>query len=185
MSLNLTHQFLIAMPEMGDPIFAGTVTYILQHDEQGALGLIINRPLNLSLGEVFESAGIESYQPEVADVPVYHGGPVSSEQGFILHPHTERSWQGSLSNEHLVMTTSRDLFDAIAEGDGPSQFLFCLGYSGWSAGQLENELKENAWLTVDADHGIIFGEDESEKYQQALNHLGVDLSMLSGHGGLA
>jgi putative transcriptional regulator len=185
MSLDLTHQFLIAMPEMGDPIFAGTVTYILQHDDQGALGLIINRPLNLNMGEVFESAGIESFSASVAELPVYHGGPVSSEQGFILHLPTERTWQGSLSNDQLVMTTSRDLFDAIAEGEGPKQFLFCLGYSGWSAGQLENELKENAWLTVAADNEIIFGENETEKYQQALNHLGIDLSMLSGHGGLA
>lgn len=185
MSLNLTHHFLIAMPEMGDPVFAGTVTYILQHDDQGALGLIVNRPLNLTLGEVFESAGLTESDPRLQDVPVYHGGPVSSEQGFILHTPMEQHWNGTLSNDSLSMTTSKDLFDAMAAGEGPGQFLFCLGYSGWTAGQLENELKENAWLTVAADNDIIFGDNESQKYQQALSHLGVDLSMLSGHGGLA
>lgn len=185
MSLNLDHQFLIAMPDMGDPIFASTVTYLLQHDEQGALGVIVNRPINLSLLDVLDSADIPFTNEQLATHSVYHGGPVSSEQGFILHRPTERVWQSTLANEHLCLTTSKDLLDAIALGDGPDEFLFCLGYSGWSPGQLEGELKQNVWLTVAADSDIIFSDDEDAKYQRALSQLGVDLTTLSGHGGLA
>lgn len=183
--MNLNHNFLIAMPEMGDPVFAGTLTYILQHDEQGALGLIVNRPLNLTLGEVFESTELVGCSENMTGKPVYHGGPVASEQGFILHPPTEQVWSSSLHNDHLFMTTSRDILEAIAREEGPSSFLFCLGYSGWSAGQLESELKQNAWLTVEANDHIIFQDDETMKYKLALSHLGVDLAALSGHGGLA
>lgn len=185
MTLDLSHHFLIAMPEMGDPIFAGTLTYILQHDEQGALGLIVNRPINLVLGDVFESAEFGECSERMINKPVYHGGPVAAEQGFILHPPTEQVWNSSLHNDALFMTTSRDILEAIAHDEGPSRFLFCLGYSGWSPGQLENELKENAWLTVEASDQIIFQDDEDAKYQHALSDLGVDLATLSGHGGLA
>jgi len=183
--INLDHHFLIAMPEMADPIFAGTVTYILQHDEEGTMGVIVNRPIDLTLGEVFSSARVLNFSDTVAKKSVYHGGPVSSEQGFILHRPTEHVWDGSLSNDHLCLTTSRDILDAIALGEGPDDFLFCLGYSGWSKGQLEHELKQNAWLTVKADSNIVFGIDEDRKYQQALSVLGIDLSSLSGHGGHA
>lgn len=181
----LNHHFLIAMPEMGDPVFSGTLTYLLQHDEQGALGLIINRPLTLDLQEVFESSDLSEYSSRTAGKPVYHGGPVAPEQGFILHPPTEQVWSSSLHNDRLFVTTSRDLLDALARDEGPDNFLFCLGYSGWSAGQLEQELKDNAWLTVAANESIIFQGDETGKYQQALSDLGVDLATLSGHGGLA
>ncbi|MEJ2044113.1 MAG: YqgE/AlgH family protein [Reinekea sp.] len=183
--MNLSNQFLIAMPEMADPIFAGTVTYILQHDTDGAIGLIINRPINLLLGDVLQSSGFEHFDFNTGERPVYHGGPVAPEQGFILHPHTEQHWQGSLQNHQLSLTTTHDILQAIADGEGPDQFLFCLGYSGWSAGQIEEELKQNAWLTVDATNDIIFGNDEEHKYQQALSTLGIDLTMLSGHGGMA
>ncbi|EAR08284.1 hypothetical protein MED297_14077 [Reinekea sp. MED297] len=183
--MNLNHHFLIAMPQMGDPVFSGTLTYLVQHDEQGALGLIVNRPLNLNLEEVFESSELSGYSPRTGSKPVYHGGPVAQEQGFILHPPTEQTWISSLSNEQLVLTTSRDMLEAIAQDEGPERFLFCLGYSGWSPGQLEEELKENAWLTVEANEAIIFQDDEVGKYQHALSDLGIDLATLSGHGGLA
>ncbi|MDX1341055.1 MAG: YqgE/AlgH family protein [Reinekea sp.] len=181
----LDHHFLIAMPEMADPIFAGTVTYILQHDEEGAFGLIVNRPINLDLESVFHSVDIKNFNKKSGQKPVYHGGPVSSEQGFILHRPTERVWDSTLSNNQLCVTTSQDILQAIAYGEGPEKFLFCLGYSGWSGGQLEQELKQNAWLTVAADSDIIFTDNETEKYRQALTLLGVDISALSGHGGLA
>lgn len=181
----LNHHFLIAMPEMGDPVFSGTLTYLLQHDEQGALGLIVNRPLNLDLGEVLESSDLPGYTSLTGAKPVYHGGPVAQEQGFILHPPTEQTWNSSLHNDRLFVTTSLDLLEAIAREEGPDRFLFCLGYSGWSAGQLEQELKDNAWLTVEANEAIIFQNDEVGKYQHALSDLGVDLATLSGHGGLA
>ena len=183
--MNLSHHFLIAMPEMADPIFAGTVTYILQHDSEGAMGVIVNRPINIDLGDVFQSADIQGYRDAVASVPVYHGGPVSSEQGFILHRPTQAVWQGSISNNSLCITTSKDILEAIAHQNEPHDFLFCLGYSGWSAGQLEEELKQNAWLTVEADSDIIFSNSEEEKYTRALSSLGIDPAMLSNHGGLA
>ena len=184
-AVNLSHQFLIAMPEMADPIFAGTVTYILQHDAEGAIGLIVNRPINLTLGEIFQSAGFAPFAEQSSARPVYHGGPVAPEQGFVLHPVSQRQWESSLQNEHLSLTTTNDILQAIADGDEPQQFLFCLGYSGWSAGQLEEELKQNAWLTVEASAAIIFGDDEEKKYQLALSELGIDLTALAGHGGLA
>ncbi len=183
--MNLSHQFLIAMPEMADPIFAGTVTYILQHDDEGAIGLIINRPINLLLSDIFQSAGFDHFKAHSGERPVYHGGPVAPEQGFVLHPRTERKWDSSLQNDVLSLTTTQDILKSIADGEGPEQYLFCLGYSGWSAGQLEGELKQNAWLTVAASNDIIFGEEGEKKYQQALSELGIDLTMLSGHGGLA
>jgi putative transcriptional regulator len=183
--MDLSHHFLIAMPEMADPMFAGSVTYILQHDSEGAMGLIINRPLSLNLGDVFKSADVKETNG-IADLkPTYHGGPVSSEQGFILHRRNERQWEGTIDNDHLCITTSRDLLQAIAIDEGPTDYIFCLGYSGWSAGQLEEELKQNSWLTVEANSDIVFGDDEEGKYQKALSQLGVDLSNLSGHGGLA
>ena len=184
-SANLTHHFLIAMPEMADPVFAGTVTYILQHDDQGAIGLIVNRELDVDLKEVFDSTGIEIKDEEARSAPVFHGGPVSHEQGFILHRRGEQQWDASLNNSQWSITSSKDLLEAIAEGDGPAEYLFCLGYSGWSAGQLEEELKQNAWLTVEAEGDIVFSPEISKKYEKALKKLGIDLSNLSSGGGHA
>ncbi len=183
--MNLDNHFLIAMPEMADPIFARTVTYILQHDEQGTYGLIVNRAVNLELAEIFKAIPLASYDADAAKKSVYHGGPVSAEQGFILHRPTERTWEGTLCNDELCISTSQDILKAIALGEGPTDYLFCLGYSGWSAGQLESELKQNAWLTVEAQSDIIFSNNDDGKYQQALSLLGIDVSTLSGHGGLA
>lgn len=184
-SINLSHQFLIAMPEMADSVFSGTVTYILQHDAEGAMGVIINSPLALTLSEVCQSADIKNVQLKAGAAPVYQGGPVSSEQGFILHGPSNQKWDSSIGNDFLQITTSKDVLEAIAQGRGPEQFLFCLGYSGWSAGQLEGELKQNAWLTVEANEEIIFSTENEKKYAQALSLLGIDLASLSGHGGLA
>ncbi len=183
--LNLTHHFLIAMPSMDDPFFSGSVTYILQHDEDGAMGLIINRSIDLRLSDVFDAAEIPSFAQQHAAMSVWQGGPVSTEQGFILHPPTGQHWQGTVCNDHLCMTTSRDILESIATGTGPEDFLFCLGYSGWSKGQLEEELKTNAWLTVAAQTDIVFGHSDKSKYQQALASLGIDLSSLAGSGGHA
>lgn len=181
----LAHHFLIAMPEMADPIFAGTVTYIHTHDDQGALGFIVNRPIKLNLGDVLDSAELKHDSARIGKRPVYHGGPVQTEQGFILHKHSERHWQDTITNDELCITASKDMLEAIAEGAGPEQFLFCLGYSGWSAGQLEEELRQNAWLTVEAENDIIFSMDEEGKYKAALTKLGIDPTFLSGHGGMA
>lgn len=183
--MNLSNHFLIAMPDMEDPYFSGSVTYILQHDSEGAMGLVINHPTNFPLSEVFDSAGIRIYGDDVGVDLVFRGGPVSSEQGFVLHVPGEDEYQGTVSNEHLALTTSRDILDSIAIGVGPEKYLFCLGYSGWSKGQLEEELKQNAWLTVAADESIIFAKDVPSKYHLALRKLGVDPASLSAHGGLA
>lgn len=183
-SLDLTGHFLIAMPDMGDPVFAGTVTYILVHDEDGALGVIINRPLEVALQEVFEASQITEFDSDVGEYPVYHGGPVTPEQGFILHRRRERSWSSAISNEDMSLTTSRDILVDIASDEGPEEFIFCLGYSGWTKGQIEEELKSNAWLTVKADTDIIFSKNNL-KYQQALKQLGIDQAVLSGQGGQA
>jgi len=183
--MNLSHHFLIAMPAMADPQFAGTVSYILQHDEQGAMGVIINRISPYQLAEICQSAQISPVDSLKGEHSVHHGGPVSAEQGFVLHRFSERAWQGSVDNGNLSLTTSQDILQALAQGEGPSDFLFCLGYSGWSEGQLEDELRENAWLTVAADNDIIFSADDTTKYQRALSLLGVDLAALSGHGGQA
>lgn len=184
-SLNLTHHFLIAMPAIQDPIFAGTVTYVMQHDADGAMGLIVNRPLKLEMSHVFESSEVAEFSALAGKHSLYHGGPVSAEQGFILHRPTSRHWQTTLANEHLNVTTSHDILEAIAADEDPQDYLFCLGYSGWQAGQLESELKENTWLTVTADCDIIFAADESTKYPQALSRLGVDITTLSSRGGFA
>lgn len=184
-TMDLSHHFLIAMPEMADPVFAGTVTYIFQHDTEGAMGLIVNRQLKLDMNEIFDSVGITKVTEQARHQPVYHGGPVSAEQGFILHRPTEQVWKGSIFNNHLSVTSSLDILEAIADGQLVGNFLFCLGYSGWSKGQLENELKQNAWLTVAADSDIIFGGDDKSKYRLALAALGIDQSALAGHGGLA
>jgi putative transcriptional regulator len=182
--LNLTGHFLIAMPDMGDPVFAGTVTYILIHDEDGALGVIINRPLGVDLHEVLEATNISEYVEKVGDLAVYHGGPVTPEQGFILHRRREQSWASAIQNDDMSLTTSRDILVDIATESGPEEFIFCLGYSGWTKGQIEEELKLNAWLTVEANTDIIFASNE-DKYRQALLQLGIDQAVLSGQGGHA
>jgi putative transcriptional regulator len=183
--MNLSHHFLIAMPSMADPEFAGTVSYILQHDAQGAMGVIINRPSTYRLAEICESASISPVDALTGEHGVHLGGPVSSEQGFVLHRLSERVWQGSVDNGNLGLTTSTDILQALAQGEGPSDYIFCLGYSGWSEGQLEEELKQNAWLTVAADNDIIFAAEDPSKYQRALTLLGIDIAALSGHGGQA
>ena len=182
--LNLTGHFLIAMPDMGDPVFAGTVTYILIHDDDGALGVIINRPLEVDLHEVLEVTKITEYVERIGALAVHHGGPVAPEQGFILHRRREQSWASSIQNDDMSLTTSRDILKDIAHENGPEDFIFCLGYSGWTKGQIEEELKLNAWLTVEANTDIIFTADE-DKYRQALLQLGIDQAVLSGQGGHA
>lgn len=182
--LNLSGHFLIAMPEMHDPVFAATVTYLLLHDEDGALGVIVNRPLTTELADIFDAIEITEFDSKLGHSPIYHGGPVAPEQGFILHRQQERHWQSALENDTMRLTTSKDILQDIANNHGPEEFLFCLGYSGWSAGQLEEELKANAWLTVKADEKIIFAAD-SNKYKLALAQLGIDQGMLSLRGGMA
>ncbi len=180
----LTNQFLIAMPSMEDHNFEGTVTYICEHNEDGAMGIIINRPMQLSLGDILEQMSIHSKLPEISNLPIFNGGPVSQEQGFILHKLSDTKWQSTLpTSSTLALTTSKDILQDIAVGNGPSQHIVSLGYAGWEAGQLEKEIQSNHWLNVPADDAIIFEQPSQNRYQAAVAKLGFDLTLLSREAG--
>ena len=181
----LNNQFLIAMPALEDPNFAQTVTLICEHSERGALGIVINRTLPMTLGEVFEQLGLDASQSRVNDQPVLQGGPVQTERGFVLHSPTGK-WESSLPfSERMHLTTSRDILDALAAGEGPASAVIALGYAGWDAGQLEEEMARNAWLTVPADERVVFATPVDQRWQAAARLLGIDLFTLSSDAGHA
>lgn len=184
-SFSLTNQFLIAMPTLADPNFHGTVTYICEHNPQGAMGIVINRPLNLTLGEVLDQMHIETQEGAIGRQTVYMGGPVQTDRGFVLHT-PAGEWESMLhvSNE-MGVTTSKDILEKIAAGAGPQQTLIALGYAGWGAGQLEQELADNAWLCGPADHRIIFDTPWQKRWAAAAALMGVDLTQLSDQIGHA
>jgi putative transcriptional regulator len=186
---NLSNQFLIAMPGMRDENFAGSVVYLCEHSEKGALGLVINKPIDIDLKSLFDKVELDLQREELGRQPVYFGGPVQTERGFVLH---EKMGEGPAPFNStlsvpggLEMTTSKDVLEALAKGDGPRRILITLGYSGWSAGQLEDELGRNGWLTVDADPAIIFDTPVEQRYGRALALLGFDPHMLSQQAGHA
>jgi len=182
---NLSNRFLIAMPTLQDADFYRTVTYICEHDEQGAMGIIINRPLDLELADILEQMDINPDTPEAIHQPVFSGGPVQTERGFVLHP-SNQSWDATNKiTDEISITTSKDILHAIAAGNGPEQSLVALGYAGWGAGQLEKELAENTWLSGPADAQIIFSHPPEQRWQAAAQLLGVDLNLISGQTGHA
>ncbi|MFY9259981.1 MAG: YqgE/AlgH family protein [Gallionella sp.] len=171
---NLTHHFLIAMPTIKEGFFAGALTYICEHNENGALGIIVNRPISLTLGEMFDQLSIPLHAIEREKMPVYFGGPVQTERGFVLHD-AQGDWQSTLHiNETLSLTTSKDILDAIGTEKGPNNILISLGYAGWDQGQLEHEITQNTWLTVPADPHILFDLPPEERFAAAMAALGVD-----------
>lgn len=183
--VNLTHHFLIAMPSMVDPNFARTLTYICEHSEQGALGLVVNRPTDMTLGNLFRQMGLEAGDDAIGRQPVYFGGPVQLERGFVLHQPVGE-WQSSLRlGDDVALTTSKDILEAAGGGTGPRHMLVTLGYAGWAAGQLEQELAQNAWLTVPADVSVIFGLPPDERFTAAMRLLGIDPGSLSEEAGHA
>jgi putative transcriptional regulator len=183
--MDLKHQFLIAMPAMVDPNFAGAVVYICDHTDRGALGLVINRPTELTLQTLFDRIDLKLEIAPLAAKPVYFGGPVQTERGFVLH-HPPGAYSSSLPiTSEISLTTSKDVLEAVADGSGPEKMLVTLGYSGWGAGQLEGEILQNAWLTVGAEAQIIFDTPAEERYGAALKLLGFDTSQLSGQAGHA
>ena len=190
-SINLTNQFLIAMPGMGDGTFAGTVVYLCEHTEKGALGLVINKPIDITVKNLFEKVELSLDREDIAELPVYFGGPVQTERGFVLHEAQEGDdedggYNSSLKIEGgLEMTTSKDVLEAISSGTGPKKMLVTLGYSGWAAGQLEDELSRNGWINVEAEPGIIFDTPVNQRYDKALSLLGIDAGMLSSDAGHA
>ncbi len=180
-----SNQFLIAMPGMGDPNFQQTVTFICEHSDDGAMGIIINRPLDVMLSEIFEQLSLSGTEDVVSDQMVMHGGPVQQERGFVIHtPGGE--WDSTLDvSETVRVTTSRDILTAMAQGDGPERALVALGYAGWHAGQLEQEISANAWLNAPANDSIIFEIPVDKRWQAAADLLGVDLRTLSHDAGHA
>jgi putative transcriptional regulator len=182
---DLTNQFLISMPSLKDPNFEKTVTYICVHSEEGAMGIVINKPLEIGLGEIFVQMDISVDNPDANNKTIYQGGPVQIDHGFILHQ-SDREWGSSIIvSPDLCVTTSKDILEAMAEGDGPEESLVALGYAGWSAGQLEQELMDNAWLSGPADPDIIFNTTSEECWQSAANHIGIDIEKLSSDVGHA
>jgi putative transcriptional regulator len=184
-SVNLTSHFLIAMPNMVDPNFVKSVTFICEHSEQGALGLVVNRPTDLTLRSLLEQIKLPLPEGKVGDQPVYSGGPVQVDRGFVLH-RPLGGWQSTLTvNPELGLTTSRDILQAVGEGRGPSQVFVSLGYAGWAAGQIEHELSQNAWLTVAASPDVIFDLPPEQRFSAAVGLLGIDLASLSEEAGHA
>lgn len=181
----LTNQLLIAMPGMADPNFSSTVTLICEHNDEGALGIVINRPLPLKLGGLFEQLDVNDADPRAAEVPVLMGGPVGPERGFVLHESTH-SYENSLAvSKTINLTLSRDVIDAMATGEGPRKTLVALGYAGWQPGQLENEMLANSWLNVTATPDIVFDLPFVERWTAAAESLGVDISRLAPDAGHA
>lgn len=182
---NLSNHFLIAMPGLEDVNFYRTVTYICEHNEEGAMGIVINRPLDINLGDILEQMDIPVSSPDTSEQAVFSGGPVQTERGFVLHS-PEGKWDSTLQiTPQISITTSRDILEAIAEGKGPLQSLVALGYAGWGKGQLEEEMSANAWLSGPADSQIIFNLPPMERWQAAAQILGVDMNLMSGDTGHA
>ncbi|WP_432722132.1 YqgE/AlgH family protein [Jeongeupia wiesaeckerbachi] len=185
MDLDLSRHFLIAMPSLADPIFAKTLTFVCDHNDKGAMGVIVNRPVGMTLTTLFEQIDVELHRPDVAELPVCFGGPVQTDRGFVLHTPLGE-WQSTLSvSDEMGLTTSKDILLAVGEGGGPEKMFVTLGYAGWEAGQLEAELAQNSWISVEADPEIIFALPAEERYDAALKLLGIDVAMLSDEAGHA
>ena len=192
--MNLTHHFLIAMPGLQDASFARSVVYLCEHSARGALGLVINKPSDINLKSLFEKVDLPLERDDLASTPVFHGGPVQTERGFVLHEAVHAAESKPEETVYastmtipggLEMTTSKDVLEAMATGAGPRKVLVSLGYSAWGEGQLESEIAENSWLTVDADPSVIFDTPVEQRYDKALSLLGLQAWMLSPTAGHA
>lgn len=184
-SPSLNNHFLIAMPALVDPNFHHTTTYICEHDENGALGVVINRPLQMQLGEILQHMDIEACNEEISSRQVYMGGPVQNDRGFVLHE-PAGDWEATLKvTDSIGITSSRDILQAIAAGKGPKNSIVTLGYAGWGAGQLESELAANTWLSGPASSKIVFDTPSEQRWQAAAALLGIDLNLLSSDTGHA
>ncbi len=181
----LQKQLLIAMPAMADPNFSRSVTLMCQHNEEGAIGITINRVSGFTLGELLLQLNISCDNQKISSMIVLEGGPVSPDRGFVLHTPVEGYDSSIQINEDIMVTTSRDILFAIAAGEGPKQFLVALGYAGWGDGQLEAEMRQNAWLSVPADKGIVFESALQNRWEKAVGKLGININDLHGVGGHA
>jgi putative transcriptional regulator len=182
---SLTNQFLIAMPALEDTNFSRTVTYICEHNAQGAMGIVVNRPISLQLGDMLDQLEIPVPSLAARGLPIYLGGPVQTDRGFVLHS-GERTWDSTLHITPTVsVTTSKDILEAIAQGVGPAHALIALGYAGWTSGQLEGEMGANAWLSGPASEDVLFCTPADQRWRAAARLLGVDMDLLSGEVGHA
>lgn len=181
----LTDQFIIAMPNLADPNFFHTVAYLCQHNEDGALGIVINRSTDMKLGEIFKQMDINVTAPASAETPVFAGGPVQQERGFVVHT-SGGDWHATMAvSDTISLTTSRDVLEAIAAGEGPEQYLVALGYAGWGAGQLEKEIMDNAWLNTPSGKQVLFDTPVNLRWTAAAGQIGIDINLLTapaGHG---
>ncbi|MDJ0813157.1 MAG: YqgE/AlgH family protein [Woeseiaceae bacterium] len=182
---SMANQLLIAMPGMADPNFSTTVTLICEHNDEGALGIVINRPLELKLEGLFEQLDLDNPDPEAAELPVLMGGPVGPERGFVLHGPVSHYENTLAVSDDIHLTLSRDVIDAMAAGSGPEKTLVALGYAGWDAGQLEGEMLANSWLTVPATTEVVFDMPFDQRWMSAARTLGIDISQISTDAGHA
>jgi putative transcriptional regulator len=192
--INLTNHFLIAMPGLEDSLFGKSVVYVCEHSARGALGLVINKPTEMTMPALFEKVELGLKRADLTDSPVFQGGPVQMERGFVLHEpiyigadnQSEALYASTMSIPGgLEMTTSKDVLEALASGNGPKKVLITLGYASWGEGQLESELGENSWLTVDATREVIFDTPVADRYERALGLLGLQSWMISNQVGHA
>ncbi|MBU3695710.1 YqgE/AlgH family protein [Dechloromonas sp.] len=184
-SVNLTDNFLIAMPALEDPYFSNSLVYVCEHNENGALGIIVNRPIDMNLAGLLEKIDIKLEAEALADLPVYFGGPVQLDRGFVLHRPVGK-WQSTLAvNGDVGLTSSRDVLASVGSAGLPSEIIVTLGYAGWSAGQLEDEIAQNSWLTVAAKPSILFDLPPEERLPAAMQKLGISFSQLSDVAGHA
>jgi putative transcriptional regulator len=187
-ALNLANHFLIAMPAMQDPVFGGTVVYVCEHNENGVLGVVINKPTDMTMQVLFERIDLEPSSDlahSIVDEPIMFGGPVQDDRGFVLHTPGARYSSSLTVTDDVAFTTSIDVLEAVAMGQGPERMLVSIGYSGWSPGQLEDEISRNGWLTVGADPRILFELPVEERYFAAMKLLGFDPLMLASEAGHA
>lgn len=185
-NVNLIDHFLISMPHLRDDHFTQTLTYICDHSDQGAMGIVINRPLDLSLKDILNHLAIDCSRIRESRLPVFDGGPIATERGFILHSPTSDRWSSSYEvTDQVSLSTSLDILDSIGAGEGPERFVVALGYAGWSGGQLEEELAANHWLSCPADLDILFNTTAEKRLSQAASLLGVDLKLLTSQVGHA
>jgi putative transcriptional regulator len=182
---SLTNHLLIAMPGMDDPNFSSTVTLVCEHNDDGALGIVINRPLNINLGGLFDQLAVTEADPKTAKSPVLSGGPVGLERGFVLHDPSQEYENSLAVSDSISLTLSRDIIDAMAKGSGPDKSIVALGYAGWEPGQLEQEMLANSWLTVPATAEIVFDTPFDERWAKAADSIGIDISKISPHAGHA
>ena len=181
----LSRQFLIAMPGMPDPNFANGVTLMCKHNEDGAIGITINRPSDFTLLEVLKQLDIQCEDEELGNTTVFDGGPVHPERGFVVHTPSQ-TYESSISiSDEITVTTSRDVLADIVAGQGPEKFIVALGYAGWEAGQLEHEIRGNAWLNIDAESAIVFDMPVHDRWEQAVGRLGIDFRNLHTDAGYA